>query len=109
MSKELNTGGRSSKIMHGSELEEGQERTYGSWIVVKRRKNVQTIQRSGGTHVVMDNGKLRQEQRKAESEARFKFKASKQNVVDGPSQEAKEDVPTNAVKPSPSSKRNSQY
>lgn len=67
-----------TKNVYGGELEEGQERTYDPWIVVEHRRNVLKNQRSGGTHAVMDSDKLRQEQRKAESEARFKFTAGKQ-------------------------------
>nr|POE44950.1 hypothetical protein CFP56_79668 [Quercus suber]POF06268.1 hypothetical protein CFP56_75279 [Quercus suber] len=61
--------------VHGSVVEECQERTYGPWIVVERKRNVQKNQRSGESHAAMDNGKLRQGQRKAESEANFKFTA----------------------------------
>lgn len=78
-----------AKNVHGSEPEEGQERTYGPWIVVEHRMNVKKNQRSGGSHAMMDNGKLRQEQRKAESEVRFNFIAGKQHLVDGLSRETK--------------------
>ena len=63
--------------VNGSVFEESQERTYGPWIVVEHKKNVQKNQRSGGSQAVIENSKLRQEQRKAESEARFKFATSK--------------------------------
>lgn len=44
-----------AKNVHGSELEEGQERTYGPWIVVEHRMNVKKNQRSGRSHAMMDN------------------------------------------------------
>nr|POE88887.1 hypothetical protein CFP56_47440 [Quercus suber] len=58
-----------SKIMHGSAHEEAHERTYGPWIIVARRRNVKKNQKIGGAHTVLDNGRLRQEQRKIENEA----------------------------------------
>nr|POE88658.1 hypothetical protein CFP56_47856 [Quercus suber] len=78
--------------VHGNVSEECQDRTYGPWIVVECRRNVQRYQRSGGSHTVINNGKLRQKQRKAESEARFQFAAGKQIIKDGPSREAKRKV-----------------
>lgn len=41
VSKELTMGAGQAKNVHGSEPEEGQETTYGPWIVVERRRNVQ--------------------------------------------------------------------
>ena len=75
VSEGLYIGAKQTKNVHGNEHEEGQERTYGPWIVVERRRHTQKNQRSGGSQVVMDNDGLRQEQRKAESDARFKFTA----------------------------------
>ena len=37
---------------------------------------------------MINNGKLHQEQRKVESEARFKFIAGRQIIEDGPNKEA---------------------
>ena len=50
-----------TKDVHGSEPEEGQERTYEPWIVVERRRHAQKNKKSGGTQVRMDNSRLRQE------------------------------------------------
>ena len=38
---------------------------------------------------MLDNGRLRQEQRKAETDAKFKFTAGRKNLANGPSREAK--------------------
>jgi len=38
---------------------------------------------------VLDNGQLRQEQRKVETDAKFKFTAGRKNLADGPSREVK--------------------
>nr|POE44775.1 hypothetical protein CFP56_75157 [Quercus suber] len=45
--------------------------------------------RSGGAHVALDNGRLRQEQRKAKTNARFNFTTGRRNLANGPSREAK--------------------
>ena len=58
-SKGLYKGAGQTKDVHGSEIEEGQERTYGPWIVVERRRHAQKNQRSGRTQVGMDNNRLR--------------------------------------------------
>nr|POE96761.1 hypothetical protein CFP56_27427 [Quercus suber] len=50
-----------SRIVHGNVSKEVQERTYGPWTIVVRRKNLPKNQRSGGAHVALDNGRLRQE------------------------------------------------
>lgn len=46
-------------------------------------------QKSGRAYTVLDNGRLRQEQRKIENEVRFKFIAGKQKLTNEPSREAK--------------------
>ena len=38
-SEGLYKGAGQTKDVHGSEIEEGQERTYGPWIVVERRRH----------------------------------------------------------------------
>ena len=38
---------------------------------------------------MLDNGQLRQEQRKVETDAKFKFTAGRKNLANGPSREAK--------------------
>ena len=53
------------------------------------RRHAQKNQRSGGTQVGMDNSRLRQEQRKVESEARFKFTAGNPSNGVKPNREAK--------------------
>ena len=62
---------------------------YDPWIVVERRRHAQKNQRSGGPLVGMDNGRLRQEQRKVESEANFKFTAGNPSNGLEPNREAK--------------------
>ena len=89
VSEELYRGAGQPKDVHGSDPEKVQERTYGPWIVVERRKHVQKNQRSGGTQVGMDNSRLRQEQRKAESEAKFNFTAGNTSTKNEPNREAK--------------------
>ena len=89
VSEELYRGAGQPKDVHGSDPEKGQERTYGPWIVVERRKHVQKNQRSGGTQVGMDNSRLWQEQRKAESEAKFNFTVGNPSTKNEPNREAK--------------------
>ena len=43
MPHESTMGMGPSRIVHGNEYEEVQERTYGPWIVVERRRNVPKI------------------------------------------------------------------
>ena len=78
-----------SSVVHGSAHEEAQEGPYGPWIVVTRKRNVTKNQKSGGTPTVLDNGRLREEQRKVAYEAKMKLAVRNQNSADGPGREVK--------------------
>ena len=56
---------------NGSAHEKAQEGLYGPWIVVTRKRNVTKNQKSGGALTVLDNGWLREEQRKTKHEAKL--------------------------------------
>ena len=56
---------------------------------MERRRHAQKNQRSGGSQVGMDNGRLQQEQRKAESEAKLKFTVGNPSNGVEPNREAK--------------------
>ena len=81
-----------SSFVHGSAHEEDQKGLYGPWIVVTHKRNVTKNQKSGGALTVLDNGRLREEQRKTEYEAKLKLAMGKQKLADGPSREAKRKI-----------------
>ena len=82
-------GMENSRVVHGNVAEAVQESTYGPWTVVARRRNVPKNQRSGRAQAVLDNGQLKQEQRKAEDEAKFNLSAGRKNLNDGLRRESK--------------------
>lgn len=81
--------GGPSKVVHESVHEELQDGVYGPWIVVVCRKNGTKSHGSGGTHAVLDNGRLRQELRKSMNEARISNTKGNFKANDGPVSEAK--------------------
>ena len=90
-------GMENNGLVHGNVAGASQDSTYGPWTVVARRKNVPKKQRSGGTQAVLDNGRLRHEQRKTEGEAKFKFTTGRRIATDGLGREYKRKLDTPKV------------
>lgn len=81
-----------SSFVHGSAHEEAQKGLYGPWIVMTHKRNVTKNQKSGGALTVLDNGRLREEQRKTEYKAKLTLAMGKQKLADGLSREAKRKI-----------------
>ena len=82
-------GMENSRVVHGNVAEAVQESTNGPWTVVARRRNVPKNQKSGGAQAVLDNGRLKQEQKKAEDKAKFNLSTGRKNLNDGLGRDSK--------------------